>query len=123
MLLHQAAHRRTVAPVIVLLQPEGVVVADLEKIDDVVADAPVDLLPQIEMMRIERVVEIKNPGLNLGEAAFSLGHSLFVSLFASRQLVIATLPGDDALIVREISINSERGTIDASAFTKIDAIF
>ena len=63
-LLHQAAQRRAVAPVIVLLQPERFVVRDFEEVDDVVADALVDLLPQIEMMRIERVVEIEDPGLD-----------------------------------------------------------
>jgi hypothetical protein len=69
---HQPAHRGAVAPVIVLLQPERLVVADIQKPRDVVADAPVDLLPEIEVMRIERVVEIEDPGGDLREAALFL---------------------------------------------------
>ena len=69
MLLHQAAHGRAVAPVIVLLQPEGLVMADFKEIDDVVADADVDLLPKIEVMRVKRVVEIEDPGVDLLESA------------------------------------------------------
>ena len=68
-LLHQAAHRRAVAPVIILLQPKRFVVGDFEKIDDVVADAFVDLLPEIEMMRIKRVVEVEHPGIDALETA------------------------------------------------------
>src|SRR5580700_5752677 len=62
-LLHQSAERRAVAPVIVLLQQERLLARDLEETDDVVADALVDLLPQIEMVRIERVIEVENPSL------------------------------------------------------------
>ncbi len=61
--------RGAVAPVVILLQPERLVMGDFEKIDDVVADALVDLLPQIEMMRIKRVVEIEHPGLDMAESA------------------------------------------------------
>jgi hypothetical protein len=42
-------------------------VGDVEKTRDVLADAVVNLLPQIEVMGIERVVEIKNPGLDVGK--------------------------------------------------------
>ena len=70
-LLHQAAHGRTVAPVIVLLHPERFVMRDLEEADDVVADALVDLLPQIEMMRIQRVIEVEDPGLDMFETGFA----------------------------------------------------
>src|SRR6266581_8733426 len=69
MLGHQPTHRGAVALVIVLLQQERIVVADLEELGDVVADALVDLLPEIDMMRIERVVEIEHPGFDLGEVA------------------------------------------------------
>ena len=41
----------------------------LQEVRDVVADALVDLLPEIEVMRIERVVEIEHPGLDAAEAA------------------------------------------------------
>src|SRR5262249_45965083 len=66
---HQAAHRGAVALVVILLQPEGVLPADLEIVRDVVADALVDLLPKIDMMRIERVVEIEHPGVDPVERA------------------------------------------------------
>ena len=65
---HQPAHRGAVALVIVLLHPERLVLADLEEVRDEGADAVVDLLPEIEVMRIERVVEIEHPGLDMGEA-------------------------------------------------------
>jgi hypothetical protein len=64
---HQSAHRRAVALVIILLDAERVLMRNLEVVGDIVADALVDLLPQIEMMRIERVVEIEHPGLDPGE--------------------------------------------------------
>jgi hypothetical protein len=57
-LSHHAAHGRAVALVIVLLDAEGVLAGDLEVVGDIFADALVDLVPQVEMMRIERVVEI-----------------------------------------------------------------
>ena len=66
---HHPAHRGAVALVVVLLQAERLLVADLEKARDVVADALVDLLPQIEVMRIKRVVEIEHPGLDVAEGA------------------------------------------------------
>ena len=89
-LLHQAAHGGAVAPVIVLLQAERLVVADLEEFDDVVADADVDLLPQIEVMRVERVVEIEHPGLDLLNArlAWSPTSAGLVFFLASRGLFL-----------------------------------
>ena len=65
---HQPAHRGAVAAVIVLLQPERLVMGDVEIFRDVVADAIVDLLPEIEVMRIQRVVEIEHPGVDMGES-------------------------------------------------------
>ena len=44
---------------------------DFQKADDVIADAHVDLLPEIEMMRIKRVVEIEHPGLDVFETGFA----------------------------------------------------
>ena len=64
---HQPAHRGAVALVVVLLQPERVLSADLEVVRDVVADALVDLLPQVDVMRIERVVEVEHPGFDMIE--------------------------------------------------------
>ena len=66
---HQAAHRSSVALVIVLLQVEGLLMRDLEEARDVVADALVHLLPEVEVVRIERVVEIEHPGLDVTEGA------------------------------------------------------
>ena len=66
---HHAAHRGAVALVVVLLHAERFVVADLQEIRDVGADALVDLLPQVQVMRIKRVVEIEHPGFDVGEVA------------------------------------------------------
>jgi hypothetical protein len=64
---HQPTHRGAVALVVVLLQPEGLVTSDLQEVCDVVADALVDLLPQIDVMRVKRVVDIEDPGLDVAE--------------------------------------------------------
>ena len=66
---HHAAHRGAVALVVVLLHPEGLVLADLEEVRDVAADALVHLLPEVQVMRVERVVEVEHPGLDMGEVA------------------------------------------------------
>ena len=65
---HQAAHRRAVAQVIVLLHQERLVMRDLEEFGDIIANAVVDLLPQ-HVMRVERVVEIEHPGVDMAEPA------------------------------------------------------
>src|SRR5262249_32908792 len=57
----------------VLLQAEGVVAADLEELGDIGADALVDLVPQVEVVRVERVVEVEHPGVDVGEGACGLG--------------------------------------------------
>ena len=44
-LFHQAAQRCAVTAVIILLDAERLLVRDFEKIDDVIANANVDLLP------------------------------------------------------------------------------
>ena len=67
---HHAAHGGAVALVIVLLDREGLVGRDLQEVRDEVADARIDLLPQIDVMRIERVVEIEHPGVDMGEGRF-----------------------------------------------------
>ena len=70
MFLHQAAQRRTVATVVIFLQPKCLVMRDFEKTDDVIADAPVDLLPEVKVMRIKRVVEIEHPGVDITKIAW-----------------------------------------------------
>ena len=69
MLGHQPAHRGAVALVIVLLQPECLIVGDLEEVGDIVADALVHLRPEIDVMRVKRVVEVEYPGLDMVEGA------------------------------------------------------
>ena len=65
--------------------------ADVEKIDDVVADARVDLLPQVEMMRVKRVVEIERPRSrprqSRGRRAASLEPNSLLPLFTARRLL------------------------------------
>ena len=68
---HQPAHGGAVALVIILLHAERLVLRHFQKIRDIGADALVHLLPEIEVMRIKRVVEIEHPGIDLGEAARS----------------------------------------------------
>src|SRR6185312_16205666 len=66
---HQSAHRRAIALVVVLLHPERLFLGHFEEVGDVGADALVDLLPEIEVMRIECVVEVEDPCLDVAEAA------------------------------------------------------
>src|SRR5215468_6171470 len=64
---HQAAHRGAVALVVILLQTERLLMRDLEVARNVVADALVHLLPEVDVMRIKRVVEVEYPGLHMAE--------------------------------------------------------
>ena len=66
---HHAAHGGAVAAVIVLLDPARFVGGYLEPGADEFADPRIDLLPQIDVMRIQRVVEIEHPGVDMGEGA------------------------------------------------------
>ena len=66
---HHAAHAGAVAAVIVLLDHAGFFRRDLEKRADEFADPGVDLLPQIDVVRIQRVVEIEHPGVDMAEGA------------------------------------------------------
>ena len=68
-LLHQTAQARPVAPIKILLQTKRYVVGKLEEIGDVIANAHIDLLPEIDVMRVKRVVEIEHPGFNGGKTA------------------------------------------------------
>src|SRR5262245_56233143 len=67
---HQAAHRGAVSLVVVLLHPERLLAGDLEEIRDVIADAFVHLLPEIEVMGVERIVEVEHPGVDPVEGAW-----------------------------------------------------
>jgi hypothetical protein len=66
---HQPAHGGAVALVIVLLNAEGLVVRHFQEFGDEIANALINLLPEIEVMRVERVVEIEHPGLDGAETA------------------------------------------------------
>ena len=66
---HQAAQRRAVAAVIILLNAKCLVGRDLEKFPDEIPDALVDLVPEVAMMRVERVVEVEYPCVHMGEPA------------------------------------------------------
>src|SRR6266436_3613537 len=41
---------------------------------DELTDPCVDLMPQIDVMRIERVVEVEHPGIDVGESAGGFSH-------------------------------------------------
>ena len=69
MLGHQPAHGGAVALVKILLQQEGFLRRQLEEVRHIVANAHVDLLPQVDVMRVERVVEVEHPCIDMGEAA------------------------------------------------------
>src|SRR5947209_18739439 len=66
---HEASHRGAEAVVIILLQPERLLLRDFKEVCDVVPNALVHLLPQVHMMGIKRVVEIEHPGLDMAERA------------------------------------------------------
>ena len=69
MLGHHAAHAGAVAAVIVLLDHAGFFRGDFEIRADELADPRVDLLPQIDVVRVQRVVEIEHPGVDMREGA------------------------------------------------------
>ncbi len=74
MLGHHAAHGGAVAAVVVLLDPARFRRGYLEPGADELADPHIDLLPQIDVMRIQRVVEIEHPGVDVAESAGGVFH-------------------------------------------------
>src|SRR3974390_1330849 len=99
MLGHQPAHGGAIALVILLLDAERLVLRHLEERGDIAADPLIDLLPEIEVMRIERVVEIEHPGLDLLKstrcgAAFRWNSELFLAPDGGRRLA-ADINGDE----------------------------
>src|SRR6267142_1383861 len=76
MLGHHAAHGGAVAAVIVLLDPARFVRGYLEPGADEFADPDIHLLPQIDVMRIQRVVEVEHPGIDVGESAGRFHHGI-----------------------------------------------
>src|SRR5258708_34941066 len=65
---HHAAHRRAVALIVFLLDAMGLVARHAEELRDIVADAGIDLLPQVDLARVQRVVEVEHPGVDMAEA-------------------------------------------------------
>jgi len=64
---HEAAQRGAVFAEIALLQLVGFLPVDVEGGGDVVADALADLVEEVRARRIEGVVEIENPGVDVSE--------------------------------------------------------
>jgi len=58
-----------VAAVIVLLDLPRLIRRYFQPGRDELADLRVDLLPQIDVMRVQRVVEIEHPGVDMVEGA------------------------------------------------------
>ena len=67
---HHAAHASAVAAIIILLDSPRLVRGHFQIIADKLADASIDLLPQIDVMRIQRVVEVEHPGVDMGKGSF-----------------------------------------------------
>ena len=64
---HQAGQRRAVVEIVFLLQRPRLVVIEPKKLGDIGRHVLVDLGEEIDMMRIERVVEIEYPVGHMGE--------------------------------------------------------
>src|SRR5258707_9713994 len=64
-MVHQPAQGRAVPAEIVLLQPLGLRRVDLQQVADEGADALVDLVEQVARGRVERVVEIEDPAVDV----------------------------------------------------------
>src|SRR3954452_4934987 len=66
---HHAAHGGAITPVIVLLNPTGFLCGHPEEGADELANSRIDLMPKIDVMRIQRVVEVEHPGVDIGKEA------------------------------------------------------
>src|SRR6266567_3617510 len=66
---HHAAHRGAEAQIIVLLDLARFRRRHVQPVADELPDPRIDLLPQIDVMRVERVVEVEHPGVDMGEGA------------------------------------------------------
>ena len=73
---HHAAHGGAIAAVVVFLDPARFLRRNLEPGGDELADPHIDLLPQVDVMRIKRVVEIEHPSVDIGEGAGGFFHRL-----------------------------------------------
>src|SRR5436189_4786354 len=66
---HHAAHGGAITPVIVLLDPTGFLCGHPEEGADELANSRIDLMPKIDVMRIQRVVEVEHPCVDIGKEA------------------------------------------------------
>src|SRR3954451_2596200 len=83
---HHAAHGSAIAPVIVLLDPTGFLCGNPEEGADELANPRIDLMPKINVMRIQRVVEVEHPGVDIGKEAGFFHHRSIMSSPPSTQL-------------------------------------
>src|SRR3569833_1705133 len=86
---HHAAHGGTEALVIILLDLARFHRCQIEPIANELGNPRIDLLPQIDVVRIERVVEVEHPGDDMAEGAWG-GH---VSSLSATRMQHATLRG------------------------------
>src|SRR5215207_6662997 len=87
---HEAAQRRPVALVVVLLNSARSQAIDTEMVRDPGRDPIVDLLPEIGVMRIKRVVEIEDPSLYLRKVAH-FGRALETQHLVHRAILFRSL--------------------------------
>src|SRR5262249_48769081 len=97
---HNTPHRGAIAPVEILLLAEGIVIGGVEEFCDVVANAFIDLLPEVEVMRVERVVEVEHPGVDVSKGPGrgvragqgGWGHGGFRSVLVPAGVVLPRVP-------------------------------
>jgi hypothetical protein len=87
---HQAAQRRAVLAVEILLDALGLRLVHVQEAGNISADALVHLREQIGAARIKRVVEIENPGLDLGEGD-EIALAMRVDGFGGQRIHAATI--------------------------------
>src|SRR4051794_25610755 len=76
---HHAAHGGAEALVIILLDLARFHRCQVQPVANELGDPRIDLLPQIDVVRIERVVEVEHPGVDMGKGAGEIHfHSLSV---------------------------------------------
>src|SRR3954471_3727614 len=73
---HHASHAGAEPAIVILLNTPRFLGRHLQIAGNIFADPPVDLLPQIDVMRIQRVIEIEHPGVDMGKTAFRFLHGI-----------------------------------------------
>ena len=78
-LAHQTLQRRAVAMIVVFLKRTRRKPVEAEQLRHEQRDPRVDLRPDTRLVRIQRVVEVEHPGVDMGEIAFgSEGNRMLV---------------------------------------------